>query len=305
LVAGSRSGDGAVESKPRSDSVEHLRRQIRELYDALKLEDPEHVEAFKEETLPFSEWEAEWFLRGIDKRLYHFEVRERKGHKAVWVVGELQMTENGRPVDAHLIQSLPGGRRSVAREAVTHLATASFLVLGRRHPRAHVRSESEDLAMDLIVYDRPWREPEARPLIAVEVKVDQSEHEELVAGVQACGGQASEAYHRAITRAALNRRGSHAPNHHKKCLWIASHNPDVLWVRSRDSSDVFLVLPEPNESFRLVAGNESLLRPGRRREPQRIPSVTAAASWKDVRKEGRLRGGRPASDRPSGKAPRT
>jgi hypothetical protein len=189
---------------------------------------------------PIPDWEADAFLRGLDRGV--FGVRPRlvgKGWSSTYVGSVMRLADGGLK-NLHFLETLgrsPMARR-VAREFVTEMATASRLVNEFGHDPDAIRAESAKSEIDVEVYDRDPVAPGARLMVGVEVKVDPAEHDALVAGLLACGGRGGAETHRQAFRDHnLRPDGDPTENHHHKCRWLATALPEVFWVVSPERWD--------------------------------------------------------------------
>lgn len=245
--------------------IDDLRDYMDACFSALSSRDPKVAE-LKTESIPFAPWEADWFLRGVrDLHLFDVVVHDcRSGFIASGFIGDLFSTPSGKPRDAHFfsVTGLRGtGARSVSREGITHMASIAKLVGMYGYEPSVIRSESARFEVDIVAYDRPATEPEARPILGAEVKVREREHEALAIGMQACAGQGDADSHRAAVREQSDRNLpiGHAGNHHKKCRWLAAERPHTFWIVSTDRSDVFSVRFPHEGSFELNPLDEAAL----------------------------------------------
>jgi hypothetical protein len=233
----------------------------------LQKADPKHVRELRIRG-PFADWEVEWFMRGCrDLDIFRVEPRPepRTGFVASWVISEVFTNPDTSAINLHLFESgTPGtaGIRKVGGEVVTHLAAVSRLIGEYRQDISRVRTPQTDVEMDIVVYDRPPGEPGATPVIAGEVKVTREEMDELVVGMQACGGALDEAGHADAVVTKIGR-APHAKNHHKKCLWLRRSPACLLWAVSQDASRVFRVDHPTEDRFTLEEGGHDLLSSSR------------------------------------------
>ncbi len=247
-------------------SVDDLMEYTKGCFDALSARDAT-VTTLKDASDHFAEWEADWFLRGVeDLELFDVKVHDcRSGFVAAGFEGDLFLSRTGSPRDAHFLHvrgRKGGGARTVGREGVTHMAAVAKLVGEFQYPAGTIRSESARFEVDIEAFDRPAADPEARRVLAAEVKVRESEHEALVVGMRGCGGRGDIDTHREAVRHQLDRHLSEGAcrNHHKKCRWLADERPATFWVISRDRSDVFAASYPSKGVFNLTPLTDDALR---------------------------------------------
>jgi hypothetical protein len=238
-------------------SIDDFKAYMKDCFSALSERDPS-VTVLKEESVPFTEWEADWFLRGVrDLMLFDVKVHScTSGFIAAGFEGELFESVSGTVRDAHFfgVSGRKGeGARATGREGVTHMAAIARLVGEYHHPADTIRSESARFEVDIEVFDRPARDTEPRAILGAEVKVRPREHEALAIGMQACRGKGDVDSHREAVRVELGRDVpvTQARNHHKKCRWLAAEQTGTFWIISRDRSSVFAARFPTEGTFQL------------------------------------------------------
>ena len=173
---------------------------------------------------PLAEWEADYFLRGLDENL--FRVTERGEVESPLLRGD-EASDDSRP---YRIFSAEPPR--LLRENVCQLATASRLIVERGWLPRHVflepgRAQHHSHAdhFDLLV-----RSPDGRIFIWVEVRRTPVELEKLSADLRAC-----------------SRRGAHAhedcgfPQNHPRHEFCVANQPSYLWAVAPDGEVAFSV----------------------------------------------------------------
>jgi hypothetical protein len=240
-----------------ASSIETFHRRADAWFDELRAHDSKVVR--DDPPLVLEEWEARWFNRGFEARLFGVEaLRCRRGTWASRFTGDPFRSRTTRRLrDAHFVESVDkaDGRRRFNRESITALAAITRLVDEFGHPAASVLAQSDKGEVDGVVFDRDATDPDARIILGVEAKVHPIEHQALVWGLQRCGGVGDESTHIAAARAHRVRlRRETARNHHKKCCWIAWSRPATFWIVSpgRPDADVFGVAFDGRGSFRLT-----------------------------------------------------
>jgi len=173
---------------------------------------------------PLAEWEANYFLKGLDENL--FRINARGEVESILVRGD----EAGGESRAYRIFSADPPR--LLRENVCQLATAARLIVERgwlpRHvfvepgtPQHHSNADSFDLLV---------RSPGGKILIWIEIRRTAVELEKLIADLRAC-----------------SRRGPHAhqdcgfPQNHPRHEFCMANQPSYLWAVAPDGEMVLAV----------------------------------------------------------------
>jgi hypothetical protein len=163
---------------------------------------------------PFAPDEAEGFLGGLDAGLFALQpaLKRKDGLPEIAIVSGLSEIK-------HHFFWMDGqdGKRKFAREGVTAWAAAADLILRLDWPRETVRVESDNVAFDLIAFDRSRAEPDARTILVGEAKARPSDLRRQVSEMVNCQGinpevhkgwpRDSVAHHKCE---GLLREGSHA-----------------------------------------------------------------------------------------------
>ncbi|MFN2542290.1 MAG: hypothetical protein ABR514_09005 [Chthoniobacterales bacterium] len=170
-----------------------------------------------------AEWEANYFLRGLDENL--FQVNERGEVESLFLRGE----EGGDSRPYRIFSTEPP---RLLRENVCQLAAAARLIVERGWLPRHVFLEpgqaqhhSHADHFDLLV-----RSPGGKIFIWIEVRKTTVELEKLIADLRACSG-----------------RGPHAhadcgfPQNHPRHEFCVANQPAYIWAVAPDGEIAFAV----------------------------------------------------------------
>lgn len=172
---------------------------------------------------PLAEWEANYFLRGLDENL--FQVNERGEVESVLLRGE----SDGDPRPYRIFSSEPP---RLLRENVCQLAAAARLIIERGWLPRHVFLEpgraqhhSHPDNFDLLV-----RSSDGKIFIWIEVRRTTLELEKLIADLRACSGRGPHAH-----------KDCGFPQNHPRHEFCVANQPAYIWAVAPDGEIAFAI----------------------------------------------------------------